>query len=90
MALSLGMNRQGPPEHLERSEGEHRRRLWWTVYIIDMKISINMGSPLNLRDDDIDIELPQSTDGGLQPSALSLHVKLMHLTGKVMAGECIL
>lgn len=84
MALSLGMNRDPPPGSLERTEQERRRRLWWTVYIIDKKLSMNMGSPPSIEAKDIDVQLPRDNDLGISNSALILHAKLEMLEGMIM------
>ncbi|KIV86015.1 hypothetical protein PV11_01658 [Exophiala sideris] len=86
VALSLGMNRETPPGTLARIEYERRRRLWWTLYIIDRKLSINQGAPLSITDNDIDISLPGQEDLGFSNTALLLHVKLAVLEGKVMSA----
>ncbi|KAH8811331.1 fungal-specific transcription factor domain-containing protein [Xylogone sp. PMI_703] len=84
MALSLGMNRNSPPGSLDISENERRRRLWWTVYIIDRKLSMNMGAPLSIEAKDIDVPLPLEGDLGVSNSALILHCKLEMLEGMIM------
>lgn len=86
IALSLGMNRETPPNHLDHIEHQRRRRLWWTLYIIDRKLSINMGAPLSIRNEDIDTSLPGDHDLGFSNSALNLHIKLATLEGRVMSG----
>ncbi|CAK7216733.1 hypothetical protein SCUCBS95973_002906 [Sporothrix curviconia] len=87
IALSLGMNRDAPPASLERHEYIRRRRLWWTLYIIDKKLSVIVGTPLSIRDDDIDIPLPGDNDLGFVNAALNLHIKLAELEGKVMSAS---
>lgn len=84
MAFCLGMNRETPLGSLEKREYERRRRLWWTVYIIDRKLSINMGAPLTVEDREIDISMPKEDDLGFDNSALILHTKLAMLEGNVM------
>lgn len=81
------MNREIPEGVLSEGEREHRRRLWWTVYILDRKLSINMGSPLSgLQDEDIDVALPNFRSHAVSSEGLSLHVKVTRLTGLVMMG----
>ena len=87
IALATGMNRETPPGVLSRSECEHRRRLWWTLYIIDRKLSINMGAPLSITDKDIDISLPSHDDLRFSNTGLCIHAKLAVLEGKVMSGK---
>ncbi|GAA98745.1 uncharacterized protein L969DRAFT_49761 [Mixia osmundae IAM 14324] len=39
-----------------------RKRLFWTIYIADRKLSAVLGRPLALHDEDIDVELPLEID----------------------------
>lgn len=89
VALSLGMNREPPQGTLTRTEYDRRRRLWWTLYIIDRKLSINMGAPLSISDKDCDILLPRQEDLGVSNSALLIHIKLAFLEGEVMSGKLV-
>jgi proline utilization trans-activator len=84
------MNRETPSGFLDQVEGEHRRKLWWTVYILDRKISMNMGSPSTIQDQDIDLALPDTVSWETSSLGLSLHVKLAALTGKVVEGKQVL
>ncbi|KAK4499315.1 hypothetical protein PRZ48_009828 [Zasmidium cellare] len=43
-----------------------------------------MGAPASIRDEDIDIRLPQENDCGFSNASLQLHAKLAALEGKVM------
>lgn len=72
---------------LDQAECEHRRRLWWTVYTLDRKLSMNMGTPATIQDQDVDLALPEITSRETPALGLSLHVKLAALTGKVVEGE---
>ncbi len=89
IALSLGMNREAPAHYFDHIENEHRRRVWWTLYIIDRKLSVIMGAPLSVSDEDIDISLPEEHDLGFSNSALKFHIKLAALEGKVMSGKIV-
>jgi hypothetical protein len=86
IALALGMNREPPSDHLDHTDFVRRRRAWWTVYIIDKKLSVMVGAPSSIKDDDIDISLPDLGDLGYSNSALRLHVKLASLEGSVISG----
>jgi hypothetical protein len=82
------MNREIPEGIIDEVDQEHRRRLWWTVYILDRRLSINMGSPLSgLRDEDIDLSLPDNGSYKGPCPGLHLHVKITKLTGNVMTGK---
>lgn len=87
IALSLGMNRETPTGYLGQVEYQRRRRLWWTLYVIDKKISTIIGAPLSIRDEEIDISLPEQHDLGFSNSALRYNIRLAALEGKVTAGK---
>ncbi|ODV58719.1 Put3p ASCRUDRAFT_77719 [Ascoidea rubescens DSM 1968] len=57
-ALILGMHVDAEKNTLTRFELEHRRRLWWTVYMFERMLSSKVGLPLSLTDDSISVELP--------------------------------
>lgn len=86
LALSLGMNREPPYGYLDQREYQRRRRLWWTLYILDKKLSVISGAPLSIMDEDIDISAPGEHDLGLSNTALNFHIKLAGLEGRVMSG----
>ena len=43
-------------------EGEMRRRVWWTIYILDRSLSIELGRPVLIDDADCDVSLPAGVD----------------------------
>ncbi|KUI60675.1 hypothetical protein VP1G_07865 [Cytospora mali] len=43
-------------------EGEMRRRVWWTIYILDRSLSVELGRPLLIDDSDCDVSLPAGVD----------------------------
>jgi proline utilization trans-activator len=90
IALSLGLNREPPPGHLSHREYQRRRRLWWTLYIIDKKLSTTIGAPLSIRDEDIDTSLPEECDLGFSNTGLKYHVQLARLEGEVVSGTTML
>lgn len=47
---------------VNRFELEHRRRLFWTVYMYERMIATKQGLPLSVADDDIITELPEDFD----------------------------
>ncbi|MBE3045265.1 Zn(II)2Cys6 transcription factor, partial [Candidatus Bathyarchaeota archaeon] len=56
-------------------EGEVRKRLWWTMYIMDRTLALELGRPVMINDDDCDLKLPAAVDdhhihdGGIQVPA---------------------
>lgn len=43
-------------------EGEMRRRTWWTIYILDRALAVDMGRPVVIDDADCDVSLPAGVD----------------------------
>lgn len=43
-------------------EGEMRRRTWWTIYIFDRSLALEMGRPMVIDDADCDVSLPAGVD----------------------------
>ncbi|KAK7948631.1 fungal-specific transcription factor [Apiospora aurea] len=53
--------------HLEvgapsRLEADMRRRVWWSIYILDRTMSLDMGRPSLIHDADCDVTLPEAID----------------------------
>jgi proline utilization trans-activator len=61
-SLILGMHVDADKENVTRYELEHRRRLWWTVYMYERMLSSKAGLPLSLSDSSIGTELPDDFD----------------------------
>lgn len=58
MAQDLGMHRNSARWHLPPLETEVRKRLWWTLYVMDRWVSASMGRPLEIDDNDCDVDFP--------------------------------
>lgn len=43
-------------------EGEIRKRIWWTIYVLDRSLALELGRPVVINDDDCDIALPAAVD----------------------------
>lgn len=61
-ALLLGWHVDADKENLNRFELEHRRRLWWTVYMYERMLSSKAGLPLSFADASVSTELPADFD----------------------------
>lgn len=56
--LILGWHVDADKDNLDRFELEHRRRIWWTVYMYERMLSSKAGLPLSFADDSVSTELP--------------------------------
>jgi ribosomal protein L37AE/L43A len=43
-------------------EGEMRRRTWWTIYVFDRSLALELGRPTLIDDSDCDVSLPAAVD----------------------------
>ncbi|KAI1439798.1 fungal-specific transcription factor domain-containing protein [Annulohypoxylon stygium] len=57
-AYMLGLH-MDPPEETSQREKELRKRLWWTLYILESKISMKLGRPFLLDHSDTTCSLPR-------------------------------
>lgn len=59
MCVDLGLHQDPqPPDSIEVSLLETRRRLWWSVYAFDRSMSLGCGRPTEISDSDISVSLP--------------------------------
>lgn len=56
-AYMLGLHLE-PPQSMPRRERETRKRLWWTLYVLDTKMSMRLGRPFLLHDSSTTCSLP--------------------------------
>ncbi|EKJ72052.1 hypothetical protein FPSE_07794 [Fusarium pseudograminearum CS3096] len=59
MCVDLGLHQDPqPPDSVEVSLLETRRRLWWSVYAFDRSMSLGCGRPTEISDSAISVSLP--------------------------------
>ncbi|KAI9716322.1 MAG: hypothetical protein M1812_005387 [Candelaria pacifica] len=56
-AYTIGLHLE-PPLSLPRRESETRKRLWWTLYVLETKMSMKLGRPFLLHDSSTTCSLP--------------------------------
>ncbi|KAE8382480.1 fungal-specific transcription factor domain-containing protein [Aspergillus bertholletiae] len=60
-AVELGMHRNikcGGPRAQDPYRMEIRRRVFWSAYVLDRAVSLTLGRPFALSENDIDVDLP--------------------------------
>ncbi|KAG5755618.1 hypothetical protein H9Q72_002917 [Fusarium xylarioides] len=59
IAQSIGLHVE-PPNHKSRSatELERRRRIWYSIYVLDRLVSLQLGRPPAIHDEDCSVALP--------------------------------
>ncbi|ERS95309.1 uncharacterized protein SPSK_01523 [Sporothrix schenckii 1099-18] len=56
--IELGLHRQRAVRGGDAAVDEHRRRLFWSVYIFERKTALVLGRPFALSDEEIDAPMP--------------------------------
>ncbi|KAK1541337.1 hypothetical protein CPAR01_07326 [Colletotrichum paranaense] len=84
IAVSQGLHREPLRDQLNDSEANRLRCVWWTLYILDRKMSSLMGAPNSIQDSDITVQLPRSDPVVHKYKALGIHVVLSQLLAKVL------
>lgn len=88
--LHLNVPRQQLSDHGLR---EHRKRIWWTTYILDRNWACMLGQPVSIQDSDIAVDLPSHAPsdvaGGAEdfedPEYLSANVRVANLGAQIAA-----
>ncbi|KAK9452662.1 fungal-specific transcription factor domain-containing protein [Dipodascopsis uninucleata] len=60
LCMELGLHRDSGREQVSFFETEMRRRCFWCVFALDRMVSVTLGRPLGINDNDIDVSLPTS------------------------------
>ncbi|KAH8812618.1 fungal-specific transcription factor domain-containing protein [Xylogone sp. PMI_703] len=91
MAIGMGLHAASTYQNLPVNVSEHRKRLFFSLYMMDRVVSLALGRPFAMRDDDIDVEpfadaddenikpdkiIPQDP---LQPSSISVPLHILAL-----------
>lgn len=87
IALTQGLHREYEGGGLDEEERHRRRKVWWTIYILDRKFSILMGAPNPIRDEDATVRLDVLHIGRPEARGLIVHVKLSRLLARIMDSE---
>ncbi|KAJ5779347.1 hypothetical protein N7457_007067 [Penicillium paradoxum] len=94
MGQALGLHRDGTRfNHLTPYEIEMRRRLWWTLCLLDVRVSESQGTDYTIGDGSFDTKMPLNlNDTDLDPEskqALQAHDGLTDMSvARVSFGMC--
>ena len=61
-AIDLGLHREAHYTQIKPYQCQLRRRLFWTVYFLDRIVSVSLGRPVGIADQDIDTQMPLDLD----------------------------
>ncbi|WWC69844.1 uncharacterized protein I206_103787 [Kwoniella pini CBS 10737] len=80
LCIGMGLHRNAAGaavRTLPKSDIEMRKRVFWSCYIIDRMISLLLGRPSGISDEDIDVDLPDSYVSIEKPKMESLQLSSM-------------
>jgi hypothetical protein len=90
LAHGIGLHRKLDHFGLSQSEINQRRNVFWILYFLDKSISLRIGQPSVMVDDDIGVDLPQEkeilrvlTDGSKEYSIFRCHAQLALLESRI-------
>ncbi|KAJ6151981.1 transcriptional regulator family: Fungal Specific TF [Penicillium chrysogenum] len=85
LAIALGCNLREIDQRCLPSQSAHRLRLWWTVYMLDRRLSSGLGLAAGADERQLRTELPGNAMGFQSPVALSINVRIARVTDDIMS-----
>ncbi|KAI9040664.1 fungal specific transcription factor domain-containing protein [Aspergillus affinis] len=86
LAIALGCNRPAAEQNFLPSETAHRVRLWWTVYMLDRRLSSGLGLAAGADERQLRVEFPRHAIGFQSPIALIINVRIARTTDDIMSS----
>ncbi|KAL3454096.1 fungal-specific transcription factor domain-containing protein [Aspergillus insuetus] len=85
ICVAHGLERRWDSRRNTREEFEHRSRLWWSIYVIDRKLSSLIGVVPAISDEDISLPKPEVREEADEDSrSMAFHVEIMSQLGHVL------
>jgi len=92
IALAHGLHRRHATharnpvtQNLSAHTLQNNIRIWWTTYIIERSLEFLMGRPSQIRDEDIDREIPTDQSGFPPATGLKAHTELAKTMGQIVS-----
>lgn len=73
MAYTLGLHRNISPNHIDSVSRARVHRLWWTIYLLDQEVAIQLGYPCAIIDNIAGIQTPPASESILDPGPGTPH-----------------
>lgn len=87
IAIEQGMHTDMDSRYLGEDVVQRSREIWWTVYILDRRMSSLLGAPLALADEDITARLPYFDGSTKKSLALSILIQISKATAEIQRSE---
>ncbi|RAK95984.1 Zn(II)2Cys6 transcription factor [Aspergillus ibericus CBS 121593] len=62
ICIDLGLHRESQYRKMRPYEGQMRRRLFWSVYLVERYAAWSLGRPFSIPEEDIDVHFPADLD----------------------------
>ncbi|KAL3257378.1 hypothetical protein ABHI18_006898 [Aspergillus niger] len=62
ICIDLGLHRESQYRRMRPYEGQVRRRLFWSVYLVERYVAWSLGRPFSVPEDEIDVHAPADLD----------------------------
>lgn len=82
-----GLNVEFPDDIVGSKYSKRRNNLWWTIYILDQRISSAVGGPMTIPDDFITATLCSANESPQRDALLSLQVQVSRLIYRVLSSK---
>lgn len=89
LAVNNGYPRIFDQHRLTLEEYEHRSKLWWTIYVIDRKLSSLVGVAPGFSDKDIAVAMPNIESALEKDLGMAFHVEISSQLGNVLNGRSL-
>ncbi|KAE8411759.1 hypothetical protein BDV36DRAFT_288448 [Aspergillus pseudocaelatus] len=86
LAIALSCDKPAREQRCLPSETAHRVRLWWTVYMLDRRLSSGLGLAAGSDERQLRAELPRQAIGFQSPIALAINVRIARATDEIMSS----
>ncbi|PLB48464.1 hypothetical protein P170DRAFT_411341 [Aspergillus steynii IBT 23096] len=86
LAIALGCNVHSSEPTCLPSQSAHKVRLWWTVYMLDRRLSSGLGLPAGADERQLRADLPRHSVGFQSPVALIINIRIARATDDIMSS----
>ncbi|KAJ5797368.1 uncharacterized protein N7503_006664 [Penicillium pulvis] len=86
LAIALGYNLPENEQSCLPSQCAHRVRLWWTVYMLDRRLSSGLGLAAGADERQLRAGYPRHAVGFQSPVAITINVRIARITDEIMSS----
>lgn len=72
ICTDLGLHRKPHYSRLDPSDAQRRRRLFWSVYVVERYVSWSLGRPFSIAEEEIDADIPDDTDDPVKSGQIAV------------------